>query len=168
MSTPREDYPISAEANLFPEASHEEYQDILASIEEIGQQEAIVRKDGQIFDGRTRLRVCDELGVEPRFTELGDDVDPLKYVLAKNLARRHLDASQRAVIAYKLSAWSKPGRRQEKRGLPGRCRPFGNFAGWLFPGAIRQAAERQPAIGQAGGQSNFRRQPCGPGIAPRG
>ena len=25
------------------------------------------------------------------------------------LARRHLDASQRAVIAYKLSAWSKPG-----------------------------------------------------------
>ena len=25
------------------------------------------------------------------------------------LARRHLDASQRAMIAYKLSAWSKPG-----------------------------------------------------------
>ena len=103
------DYTVSDEANLFPEASPEEYQDILASIEEIGQQEPIGVKDDQIFDGRNRLRACRELGIEPKFTELGDDVDPLKYVLAKNLARRHLDASQRAVIAYKLSAWSKPG-----------------------------------------------------------
>ena len=109
MNTLREDYPISDLANLFPEASPEEYQDILASIEEIGQQEPIGVKDGQIFDGRNRLRACRELGIEPRFIELGDDVDPLQYVLAKNLARRHLDASQRAVIAYKLSAWSKRG-----------------------------------------------------------
>ncbi len=109
MGTPGEEYTISAEANLFPEASPEEYQDIFASIEEIGQQEAIGVKDGQIIDGRNRYRACRELGVEPRFTELDADVDPLKYVLAKNLARRHLDASQRAVIAYKLSAWSKPG-----------------------------------------------------------
>ena len=103
------DYTVSDEANLFPEASPEEYQDILASIEEIGQQEPIGVKDDQIFDGRNRLRACRELGIEPRFIELGDDVDPLQYVLAKNLARRHLDASQLAVIAYKLSAWSKPG-----------------------------------------------------------
>ena len=109
MNTPREDYPISDLANLFPEASPEEYQAILASIEEIGQQEPIARKDDQIIDGRNRYRACCELGIEPRFIELGDDVNPLKYVLAKNLARRHLDASQRAVIAYKLSAWSKPG-----------------------------------------------------------
>ena len=109
MSTPMKDYRISDEANLIPEASPGEYQDILASIEEIGQQEAIGVKDGQIIDGRNRYRACRELGIEPRFIELGDDVDLLKYVLAKNLARRHLDASQRAVIAYKLSAWSKPG-----------------------------------------------------------
>ena len=109
MSTPIEDYTASDEANLFPEASPEEYQAILASIEEIGQQEPIARKDDQIIDGRNRYRACRELGIEPIFTELGDDVDPLKYVLAKNLARRHLDASQRAVIAYKLSAWSRPG-----------------------------------------------------------
>ena len=109
MSTPIKDYTISDEANLIPEASPGEYQDILASIEEIGQQEAIGVKDGQIIDGRNRYRACCELGIEPRFIELGDDVDLLKYVLAKNLVRRHLDASQRAVIAYKLSAWSKPG-----------------------------------------------------------
>ena len=44
MSTPMKDYTISAEANLFPESSPEEYQDILASIEEIGQQEPIARQ----------------------------------------------------------------------------------------------------------------------------
>ena len=35
------DYTVSDLANLFPEASPEEYQDILASIEEIGQLEPI-------------------------------------------------------------------------------------------------------------------------------
>ena len=109
MITPTKDHPFSDEANLFPEASPEEYQAILASIKEIGQQEPIGVKDGRIFDDRNRYRACRELGIEPIFTELGDDVDPLQYVLAKNLARRHLDPSQRAVIAYKLSAWSKPG-----------------------------------------------------------
>ena len=109
MSTPMKDYRISDEANLFPEASPGEYQDILASIEEIGQQDPIGVKDDLIFDGPNRLRACRELSVEPKFTELDADVDPLQYVLAKNLARRHLDASQRAVVAYKLSAWSKPG-----------------------------------------------------------
>ena len=109
MSTPGEEYPNSDEANLFPQASPGDYQAVLASIEEIGQQEPIVRRDGQVIDGRTRLRACRELGIEPRFIELDADVDALQYVVAKNLARRHLDASQRAVIAYKLSAWSKPG-----------------------------------------------------------
>ena len=49
MNTPREDYPISDLANLFPEASPEEYQAILVSIEEIGQLEPIDRlPDDQI------------------------------------------------------------------------------------------------------------------------
>lgn len=109
MSTLMDDYPISDLTNLFPEASSEEYQTLLASIKEIGLQDAIVVYQGQIIDGRNPLRACREAGVEPIFTELGDDVDPFQYVLAKNLARRHLDASQRAVIAYKLSAWSRPG-----------------------------------------------------------
>ena len=107
--TSSDDYPNSDEANLFPQASPGDYQAVLASIKEIGLQDAIVTKDGHIIDGRTRLRACREAGVEPRFTELDAGVDPVQYVVAKNLARRHLDASQRAVIAYKLSAWSKPG-----------------------------------------------------------
>ena len=47
--------------------------------------------------------------MEPRFSQLEDATDPVQYVLARNEARRHLDDSQRAVAAYKLSAGSRPG-----------------------------------------------------------
>ena len=47
--------------------------------------------------------------MEPRFSQLDAATDPLEYVLARNEARRHLDASQRALIAYELSRESRPG-----------------------------------------------------------
>ena len=47
--------------------------------------------------------------MEPRFSQLDAATDPLEYVLARNEARRHLDTSQRALIAYELSRESRPG-----------------------------------------------------------
>ena len=47
--------------------------------------------------------------MEPRFSHLDAATDPLEYVLARNEARRHLDTSQRALIAYELSRESRPG-----------------------------------------------------------
>ena len=108
----------------------------MASIGENGLLEPIAVWRGEVIDGRHRLRACAEAGVEPRFSQLEDATDPVEYVLARNEARRHLDDSQRAVAAYKLSAGSRPGpaapgRRAEckfaqsfqlsPRGRPPRC-----------------------------------------------
>ena len=68
--------------------------------------------------------------MEPRFNQLADATDPVEYVLARNEARRHLDDSQRAVAAYKLSAGSRPGPpRQDGEQRANLHNPF-SFTQW--------------------------------------
>ena len=109
MEKPQE-YPINSFALLFPEMTPEELARLTDSIREHGQLEPIGVWRNEILDGRHRLAACAEVGIEPEFRHLPDDTDPLVYVLARNADRRHLDDSQRAVIAAKLSAGAGPGR----------------------------------------------------------
>ncbi len=57
--------------------------------------------EGKLLDGRNRWKACALAGVEPRFTEFQGD-DPIGWVVSQNLVRRHLTASQRAVVAFDL------------------------------------------------------------------
>ena len=109
MATPGTQYPISEYARLFPDMAPEDYGRLVASIGENGLLEPVAVWRGEVIDGRHRLRACAEAGVEPRFSHLDAATDPLEYVLARNEARRHLDTSQRALIAYELSRESRPG-----------------------------------------------------------
>ena len=43
---------------------------------------------GSIYDGVHRLKACIELGLEPRFTEIGADEDLKSFVIAHNADRR--------------------------------------------------------------------------------
>lgn len=58
--------------------------------------------EGKILDGRNRYMACKLIDVEPQFTTL-HNIDPLQYVISTNLKRRHLDTSQRGMIAAKLA-----------------------------------------------------------------
>lgn len=88
-------------ANKFPLLDGKDYTDLRDDIKANGLMTPIVRYQDKILDGRNRKRVCDELGIEPIYEEYSGD-DPLGYVLSMNLHRRHLNESQRAMIAEDL------------------------------------------------------------------
>lgn len=89
-------------ADLFPWIEGKAYEEFRESIRAEGVVEPIVFLDGAVLDGRNRYMAARELGIEYlRVDYLGDD--PLGFVIAKNLPRRHLDTSQRAMMAAKLA-----------------------------------------------------------------
>ena len=89
-------------ANIFPMMSEHELSSLAEDIKQNGLQNAITLCEGKILDGRNRFEACRIAGVEPEYeTFVGDD--PLKAVISLNLMRRHLDESQRAVIASRMA-----------------------------------------------------------------
>ena len=105
-----QEYPISNLAYLFPALTEAQFEGLVTSIRERGLLEEIAVWRGDIIDGRHRYLACIKAGVEPHFKHLADDVDPVQYVLDRNAERRDLDPSQRAIVAYRLSSMSRPGR----------------------------------------------------------
>jgi ParB-like chromosome segregation protein Spo0J len=89
-------------ANCFPLIEGTEFERLVADIAVQGLLNPIVLLHGQILDGRNRYRACGKAGVEPRYVEF-DGKDPAAYVLSQNLARRHMDPSQRAMVAARMA-----------------------------------------------------------------
>ena len=85
--------------------------ELVASIKEEGLREPIVILEGAILDGRNRYNACLAAGVEPVFTPFRGD-DPVRFVLAANVHRRHLNESQRATIAAKIANLTHGGDRR--------------------------------------------------------
>lgn len=90
-------------AELFPEMPRDQFDELVKDIRENGLIEPITTVDGgKVLDGRCRLKACIEAGVEPRFVEHDGRQDPLKFVWARNFARRHLDLKQRVMLALRM------------------------------------------------------------------
>jgi ParB-like chromosome segregation protein Spo0J len=106
-------------AELFPPMSDDDYQALKADIARRGQLNPLTVHDGQVLDGRHRWHACCELGILCHVRDLAAGVDPVDYVVAQNLHRRHLTESQRSMVAGKL-ATLKRGRPSEENGPIGR------------------------------------------------
>lgn len=89
-------------ADMFPMMRDEDFGALVVSISKDGLEEPIVIYEGKILDGRNRYAACSEAGIEPNTVEYKGD-DPLEYVLRKNLHRRQLQTSQRAMVAGKMA-----------------------------------------------------------------
>jgi hypothetical protein len=98
-------------ANEFPLIEGEELQKIAEGIKHNGfLLEPITLLDGKVLDGRNRYNAAKQAGyaLKPedveQFAERYPGQDPVEFVIAKNLHRRHLTEDQRAMIAAKLYA----------------------------------------------------------------
>lgn len=95
--------PIHPLCAAFPDMSDEEYAALKADMKENGQREPITIHEGQILDGRNRYRCAMELKIKPKTRKWDEKGSIVAFVVGMNINRRHLDASQRAMIAAELS-----------------------------------------------------------------
>ena len=101
MENKREFHPA---AELFPLLRGKAFQDLVADIKKNGLFEPIlVDAEGRILDGRNRYRACLEAKVEPRFVDWQGEGSPVDLALSRNLRRRHLCESQRAMVGARLA-----------------------------------------------------------------
>src|SRR5262245_2446413 len=100
---------IHPKADLFPMLSDEELKELAADIKAVGLQQPIVKdKNGMLVDGRNRLRACEIAKVKPEFKTL-NGVDAEAFIVSQNLARRHLNPGQRAMVVAMMYPEAKRG-----------------------------------------------------------
>lgn len=103
-------------ADIFPSMREAEYEALRENIREHGQREPAWTWRGQIIDGRHRARACDEIGIVLQCKEYeGDESSLVPFVVSLNLHRRHLDESQRSMVAKRLATLSHGGDRRSEQ-----------------------------------------------------
>jgi N6-adenosine-specific RNA methylase IME4 len=109
-------HPLSG---LFPPIEGAEFDALVADIRQYGVREPVVLYEGAILDGRNRYRAACEADV-PCPTRIFAGEDPLGYVISLNLKRRHLNESQRAMVAARLVNLPahRPPSKDESANLP--------------------------------------------------
>ena len=98
MSAAYETHPLAA---AFPPQAPEVYAALVRDVAEHGLAAPVVLHEGMVLDGVHRLRACLEAGVEPETVVYAGD-DPAGFVVRKNLLRRDLNESQRAMLCARL------------------------------------------------------------------
>lgn len=117
-------YEVHPLADAFPLMQGEEFDALVADVDERGLAHPIVlAPDGKtIVDGRNRYRACLKAGRDPVFVTLGaqyTDEAIIAKIVSENLRRRHLNTGQRAMLgvevekAYATAARKRQGRRSD-------------------------------------------------------
>jgi hypothetical protein len=119
-------------AELFPLIEGNDFDLLVADIKKNGVREPIWLYDDKILDGRNRYRAAKAAKVVcPTRVYRGDD--PLSFVISLNLKRRHLDESQRAMVAKKLANMPLGGAVYRSANLPTDGVSQSHAATLLFP-----------------------------------
>ena len=97
-------YKTHPAAEIFPLLEGANFEALVQDIRNNGLREAItLHPDGSVLDGRNRLRACRALAIEPLVSKWDGSGTEAAFVVSKNLHRRHLDETQRAMVATTLA-----------------------------------------------------------------
>jgi hypothetical protein len=105
LSKWRETYKVHPAADVFPMMSEEELDALGADIKAKGLLEPVSMIGDWFVDGRNRLEAAERIG----YRIYGGDiqhlpaVDPVAYIISKNIRRRHLTSGQLADVLVKLA-----------------------------------------------------------------
>ena len=89
-------------ANIFPLIEGVAFDDLVSDVAKHGIREPVWLYEGKILDGRNRWRAAEVAGVDCPGKQY-EGSEPVQFVISLNLHRRHLDESQRAMVAAKLA-----------------------------------------------------------------
>lgn len=113
-------------SEFFPAMDEGQYNNLKASIRSVRRViEPIIMLNGQVLDGRHRMRAVNDLrtdeGIDVAYTARDFDpaIDgfstPIEFVHAKNVARRHLNSSQLAMLGAGYMLEIQEARKDKKR-----------------------------------------------------
>lgn len=84
-------------ATYFPPMPDEQFAELVEDIKANGLIEPITLFEGMILDGVHRSEACKIAKVKPEYVEWADS-DALRWVMSKNLHRRHLSPAQKVMV----------------------------------------------------------------------
>ena len=87
-------HPLSAR---FSTITERQLTRLAASIQAVGQLDDVILLNGQVLDGWGRVLACERIGFTPRFRVLENDTTDVNVVLARNVTRRVMSDSMRAL-----------------------------------------------------------------------
>ena len=131
---------------ILPAMDDADYARLKEDLAAHGLRHPIVLHEGMILDGRNRFEACIDLGIVPTFTEWNGGTDIVDFVLGENLYRRHLTASQKAMVATAALDYHREAARarQEATHLQGRDsdnQPIRVGGSVSAPGALTEDAQ---------------------------
>jgi N6-adenosine-specific RNA methylase IME4 len=132
-------------ANLFPLLEGERFDALCADIEKNGLNEPIVVLKHQILDGRNRWLACQQVKAKLKTKQFkGSDDEALEFVVSKNLQRRDLSESQRAMLAVRIANMTV-GRQAKENGAGAPFRTSQKEAGKRL-GVSRDSVKRAVVV----------------------
>jgi hypothetical protein len=100
-------------ASIFPPLDDDAFRELVEDIRVNGLREQITLFEVKILDGVNRYRACLQIGIDPLLKDY-EGTGPLGFVISMNLRRRHLNETQRAMIAAKIATMQQGARTDSK------------------------------------------------------